>query len=375
MKQTTKIMMLTAILAFCGVSVTLAQESVPFSIATMNIDGLPPKILIFNVNQDGPGAPGTVRIGKYINRQAYDLVMMQEDFNYHQELTAMLEDDYCLDEFSGAVGVESESTGTKVDLFHLQNLKFKCDGLMAAWRNDITVTQMERTAWTDAFGKFSHCNDELITKGFRRYELTMRDGNHIVVYNMHMDASDNLDILDGTDQKDREARQQQWKQLREDILTHIDDRPIIVVGDMNSLYGRDNIQTVFIDAINATGRATASDVWMEMNHAENSADQHLDKIFYINPTASTVSLRPISCKLDTDAYQWEGKPLADHYPLTATFEIIATKASIEDLTDQSSQITNDSEIYDLLGRKVKGDGTKGIFIKRDGSQIHKIIVK
>ncbi len=43
-----------------------AQQAEQFTIATMNIDGLPKKILVFNVNADGPGAEGSSRIGKYI---------------------------------------------------------------------------------------------------------------------------------------------------------------------------------------------------------------------------------------------------------------------------------------------------------------------
>lgn len=55
-----------------------------------------------------------------------------------------------------------------------------------------------------SFGKFSHALDDLVTKGFRRHELTLQDGTEVVVYNMHMDASDPRDIRLGNEAKDRD---------------------------------------------------------------------------------------------------------------------------------------------------------------------------
>ena len=74
-----------------------AQEAETFSIATLNVDGLPQKILVAKVNPDGPGGGGSVRIGRYLQKRGYDMVFMQEDFNYHEELTVPLEDDYQMD--------------------------------------------------------------------------------------------------------------------------------------------------------------------------------------------------------------------------------------------------------------------------------------
>ena len=239
---------MAAIFTLCGTVPTVAQEQ--FSLATLNVDGLPKKILVVNVNADGPGDGGTARIGKYLSKQKYDLVLMQEDFNYHDILSVWLEDDYLLDEWSGDVGLD----GHDIDFLHLQNHRFTCDGLMACWRNDLSVQATARTPWTQNFGKFSHANDELVTKGFRRYDVTLRSGTKIVVYNMHMDASDDIDEETDNDAKDRSARMAQWEQLRQDIVAHLDGRPVIVTGDMNSLYGRDDVKTAFIDAINATGR-------------------------------------------------------------------------------------------------------------------------
>ena len=189
-----------------------------FTIATLNVDGLPQKILVVKVNADGPGNGGTARIGKYLLKKGYDLLMLQEDFNYHDVLSVMLEDDYKMDEWSGDVGVEERT----IDYLHLQNHRFECDGLMALWKNDLTVTPVARTPWQQNFGKFSHALDEMVTKGFRRYEVTLRSGDRIVVYNMHMDASDDKDEAEQKDTKDKAARMAQWAQLKDDVMQHLD---------------------------------------------------------------------------------------------------------------------------------------------------------
>ena len=186
------------------------------------------------------------------------MVFMQEDFNYHEELTVPMEDDYQLDSWSGDVGVD----GHQIDFLHLQNHRFECDGLMGAWKNSITLTSTSRMSWTANFGKFSH----MVTKGFRRYELTLAGGQQMVVYNMHMDAGDTADEREGKDSLDRDARLKQWNQLRDEILTRLDTRPVIIVGDLNSYYCRDQIKKNFIDEIDATGRAKVYDAWVELQN-------------------------------------------------------------------------------------------------------------
>ena len=360
--------MLAAILTFCGNLTIYGQDQdEQFSIATLNVDGLPQKLLVVNLNTDGPGSAGTARIGKYLQGKSYDLVMMQEDFNYHDVLIVLLEDEYLFDEWSGDIGVEDRS----IDFLHLQNHRFTCDGLMACWKNDLTVTPVGRTAWQKNFGKFSHANDEIVTKGFRRYDVTLRSGDGIVVYNMHMDATLTEDEIEGKDAKDTEARMAQWLQLKDEVLQNLDSRPIIITGDLNSLYGRDDVKTQFIDAINESGRATVSDVWVEMRQkgvyptekrTETTAgDETLDKILYINPALGT-QIQPVTFSIDREGYQYDGKPLGDHYPVAATFKVLSDKSTgIHALQDEKENATVDHAIYNLNGQRVS-KSYKGIII-------------
>ena len=255
-----KLLLTTALLA--GMTAAAQQAEGQFSIATLDVDGQPQKVLFFHLNDDGPGSAGTVRIGQYLAKRDYDLVFTQEDFNYHDELTVLLEDNYQFDTWSGSVGLDEQ----QIDYLHLQNHRYACDGLGACIKQGIAVGLAERTPWLHTFGKFSHAHDELVTKGFRRYELTLSSGDELVVYNMHCDGSDPVDERSGNDQRDRQARLNEWIQLRDDILSRIDERPVIVVGHTASYYQRDDIHAQFIEAINASGRATAADVWVELQH-------------------------------------------------------------------------------------------------------------
>ncbi len=377
------VMAATAMMAFGGNTTALCQDAgEQFSVATLNVDGLPQKILMVKVNADGPGDIGTARIGKYLAKKGYDLVMMQEDFNYHGVLSVFLEDDYKLDEWSGDVGLD----GHKIDFLHLQNHRFECDGLMACWKNDLTVTSATRTAWTQNFGKFSHANDEMITKGFRRYEVTLRDGTDIVVYNMHMDATLNEDEAEGKGDKDREARMAQWAQLKEDVLQQLDSRPIIIAGDMNSLYGRDDVKGEFIEAINGTGLATVADVWIELQQngvyptaktEAEAGDETLDKILYINPTEGS-KIQPVSISIDREGYLYDGKPLGDHWPVAVKFQVASQNVvgiSELDIDGKGSDMSN-SSIYTIDGRKVVNSSQrKGLYIERNGDNSKKRIVK
>jgi len=361
-----KLWMVAALLTLCGNMTVLGEESEEqFSIATLNVDGLPHRVMEVNTNPNGPGDAGSARIGKYLLQKGYDLVMMQEDFNYHGVISVLLEDDYRLDEWTGDVGLE----GHKIDFLHLQNHRFECDGLMACWKNDLLVTPAPRTAWKQSFGKFSHANDEMVTKGFRRYDVTLRGGQRIVVYNAHMDASDINDRMEQKDAKDKAARIAQWEQLKEDVLLQLDTRPIIIVGDMNSLYGYDDMQEAFVDAINETGRGTISDVWKELQQ-ENET---YDKILYINPATGT-KIEPVAFTLDTVGYRYEGRPLGDHYPVSATFRVVPrTITGTVQLSDANSQDAV-SEYYNLNGQRAT-QPKRGIYVEQRKGKTDKIIVK
>ena len=354
----------------CGAS---AQEKPTFSVMSLNVDGLPGKIFVFNVNSDGPISAGSERISEYLASKNCDILCLQEDFNYRWEIWSRLFASYEHDEWTGGIIIEEKD----IDFAHLQNLKFECDGLNMLWKKDIQTTNYERVPWTKCFGKFSHDFDDMITKGFRRHDLTLANGLKVVVYNMHMDASSDRDIQKKNDTKDKEARLSQWQQLRDYILDHLDNRPVIVTGDMNSYYRSDPVKTQFIDIINASGKATCGDVWIEkcnngtypLMDSEKLADETLDKILYINPVGGD-QIAPVSFTLDRTGYLYEGKPMGDHYPIIATFEF--TNQTKQSTGIQTPHVQgSESVAYDLRGHRLQEQPTqKGIYIYK-GKKITK----
>ena len=349
----------------------IEEETVNFSLLTLNVDGLPGKIFVFDVNADGPKSEGSERISEYLASKDCDFLCLQEDFNYRWEIWSRLFAGYDHDEWSGGIILEEK----EIDFAHLQNFRFECDGLNAVWKKGITPRRHERVAWNSSFGKFSHDFDDIITKGFRRHEMTLSDGKEVVVYNMHMDASSDRDEAKGNDARDREARQAQWVQLREHILNNMDERPIVVAGDMNSYYHRDDIKTVFIDAIEATGRAVVKDAWVEANNngkypalGSDAIDgETLDNILYISPIGG-YGLKLLSFEMDEKGYKRDGVPLGDHYPLIAKFQI--TNKPYDNISESMPngiyQIVNEGQstpdTYDLNGIRQTGDLTPGTYI-------------
>jgi hypothetical protein len=180
----------------------------------------------------------------------------------------------------------------------------------------------------------------MLTKGFRRYEMKLKDGTELVVYNMHLEASDDETEATGEDAVDRRSRMAQYRDLRDHIMKHLDKRPIVVVGDMNSYYERDSVEIQFIDEINKSGRATIGDVWIELERGGkypalekgvvmqdlgsrgwSRKGQVLDKIFYVNPVDAVRRLKPMSVTVDSVGFVREDgwTPLGDHSPLSAVF--------------------------------------------------------
>ena len=83
----------------------------------------------------------------------------------------------------------------------------------------------------------------MINKGFRYYEAEIADGVYVDFYILHMDAD--------SDQGDIDARHAQLTQLADAIKASDSENPIIVMGDTNCRYTREDIRAWFMDPINA----------------------------------------------------------------------------------------------------------------------------
>ena len=366
---------------------TLSQaQTEEFTISTLNVDGLPTTLLFIPINIGGPGEKWTPKISEYLAGKAYDLVAVQENFSYHKELCSKLDGDYLHDAWNGPMTIDK--------LGSVDKSRMPFDGLNLFWRKGITGQRTDSVKWERSCGGLlDHCSDSLATKGFRRYELTLKGGAELVVYDLHADATSKSDELTGKDLPDRQARYHEMVQLRSHILDRLDKRPVIVLGDFNCYYSRDTLKAQFIDYITNTGRATVGDamvqlelggVFPEMKSTEGlptmkdedgkrvyvwTEDEVLDKIIYINPVDGGI-LTPLEYGVDKEGYvRDDGSALGDHWPVMAKFSISQTPTAIRSITTTAS---GDKGWYDLSGRRLEArPATKGVYVH----QGKKIVVR
>lgn len=366
------LLLTTAAILWGSILSALAQgHTEEFTVATLNIDGLPTHVIGIPVNIDGPGEKYTPEIADYLLLKDYDLVGLQENFNYYDLLFTKLETSYHHDQCLGKISLESFA------------FPFPYDGISLIWHHGIQGEHTQSVCWDESYGIFSHAADALTDKGFRRYDLTLKGGSEIVVYNGHWDASYDKDEESGRDGPDREARIAQWRQIRDSIMARLDKRPVIVLGDMNSYYPRDDIKSQFVDYIESTGKARVFDAWVELErngeypakvdgpvtHDENGwghRGEVYDKILFINPTDGG-QLTALSYSLDKTGYMRSDdpdKPFGDHFPVAVKFRIVPTGDSgsgIESITVSPYQ--NREGWYDLQGRRfAKKPTTPGIYL-------------
>ena len=308
-----------------------------FSIVTLNVDGLPGYVDasligmgVMPLNVEGPGEKYTPVISQYLAEKDFDFIAVQEDFNFNDQLDSKLKGAYNLsDTWGGPLTIEAFLAGVEQPvsqetvLAALEKGTFcmHSDGCRLYWKNDISGSRVDSVSWKTRFGDvvrpthMNHANDEMQTKGFRRYEMKLKGGTELVVYNMHLEASDDETEATGEDAVDRRSRMAHYRE-------------------------RDSVEIQFINEINKSGRATIGDVWIELERGgkypaleegvvmqdEGSRGwsrkgQTLDKIFYVNPVDAERKLKPMSVTIDSVGYVREDgwTPLGDHSPLSAVF--------------------------------------------------------
>lgn len=291
-------------------------------VATYNIDGLPDKIDLkglpwalkpicwayklikgtteVQINDDTNRKECMTNISTQLKNIGADIIGLEEDFNYHNEVMSQLSDTYNDSTHTG--NIDSKGLFSKTEwLTCFPFPRFKADGLNLLTKKDKVIVKSEAVVnWSHSYGYFSHANDKLTHKGFRFNTVTI-GGIDIDVYTVHLDA-DFYDPVTCPDiSGDLEARELQFYQLGTYILNRYNKgarNPIIVMGDFNTT-DRQTLQPYLGDLIQEEIMGSESDI---------------DRVLYINPKDSTHKLVPIN------AYYGEGG-LSDHRPFIAEFEI------------------------------------------------------
>lgn len=329
--KSTMLMVKTMVIAFLatfGIATISAQDnaqgkenvSKEFKVCAFNVDGLPQTINILGnsieINPDGLGEEGAKAIGEYIANSDVNFWALSEDFSFHNSLTENLGENFQVGTYRGSFTSDN----------YKANISFDTDGLEFISKLPFSFSQESWTKWNKANGKFNDGFDEMISKGYRHYVADLGDGAFVDFYIMHMDAE--------TTEADNAARASQWEQLRDAILSNNSNRPIIVMGDTNSRYTRDDIKGLFIDPIIEAGNYDVKDAWVEnckegnyptlgddalMVDGENGLGYEqgeiVDKVLYLSPKKNGLSLSATSFFVDKDFDK------SDHKPVIVTLKV------------------------------------------------------
>ena len=329
-----------------------ANHTGTFKVAALNVDGMPQSVKIASIydlklNEDGPGADGSVSIGQYIEKSGIDLLALSEDFNFFQEINSAAP--------SYATMTQRERIPTEVGVGDLNNslFPFDTDGLNLMYKNNLTVSSESMTAWNEHYSPTTNYvvidvpdqngADGMIDKGFRFYQVQMAPGVVVDVYILHMDAE--------TDPGDNAARESQIKQLMEAVNANDNGNPIIIMGDTNCRYTRDPLESTII-------AAGFSDPWIDLErdgvYPQMGEDalmvgdlgyqkgEVVDKVFYKNAEDSNVQLKATAYFVDAEGYTDEGGLLGDHPPVIVTFEYSFTSSTVEHSHQWSNQWSSDA---------------------------------
>ncbi|MFC4726707.1 jacalin-like lectin [Coralloluteibacterium thermophilus] len=283
--------MLKRILATCGFALVLAlphtapaEESGVLDVLTYNIAGLPEGL------SSGNPSLHTPLIARRLS--PYDIVHVQEDFNYHAALYAGNDHPYRTPTSGGAAFGDGLNTLSHHPFSDFQRIRWnRCNG-----------------------------TDCLTPKGFTYMRVRLGEGVFLDLYNAHPNA--------GVTDADLAARRDNIAQLSRFIQDWSAGNPVLVMMDSNTRYTRsgDNLRTLlddnglrdpWVELVKGTRPALGADALLCGTPPTDDCEV-VDKILYRD--ARNLVLVADEYRLDDpDFYDDRGRPLSDHYPVFTRF--------------------------------------------------------
>jgi endonuclease/exonuclease/phosphatase family metal-dependent hydrolase len=264
-----------------------------FSVLSYNVAGLPEGIS----SAPTPRQSATTAIGQRLG--PYDLVHVEEDFNYHAALYAADSHPYRTPT-SGGAGIGS-------GLNSLSSLPYDQD-------------DFERVHWNSCQLDSGDC---LTPKGFTFMRMRLAEGVYVDVYNLHTNAGDNSG--------DEASRASNLAQLSDFVHTHSAGNAVIVMGDTNTRYTRAADTIANFAASNGL-----TDAWVQLVRSGSApapgspallCDEQnvtndcevVDKVLY--RSSKLVNLNATYYNNEHAKFLDDsGKMLSDHDPITVKFD-------------------------------------------------------
>ena len=245
------------------------------SVLTYNVAGLPGFL------SGSDPARNTPTISPLLN--SHELVLVQEDFWYHDSLAADATHAYLSDP------MVPRPTLVRIG-----------DGLNRF--STFPFRELTRIAWVRCNGYITADSDCLAPKGFSVAVTELAPVAIVYVYNLHMDAGGN----DG----DITARERQAEQLAEDIAARAGSHAVIVAGDTNLRESRPGDMTTLDRFLSTAG---LSDVCRILA----CDDGRIDRIMF--RSSASLTLEPLAWDTPDEFVDSDGADLSDHEPVAARF--------------------------------------------------------
>ena len=263
-----------------------------FTALTYNVAGLPEGLS----SAPTPRDTATTAIGQRLS--PYDIIHVQEDFNYHANLYAADTHPYRTPT-SGGAGIGS-------GLNTLSNYQYDAD-------------DFERVHWNSCQIDSGDC---LTPKGFTFMRVRLSEGVYVDFYNAHTNA--------GTNDGDEASRADNLSQLTSFIATHSAGNAVVVMGDTNTRYTR-AADTIAAFAANngltdawvklvrgGVAPAAGSDALVCDETAITDTCEVVDKILY--RSSKFVTLNATAYHNEHAAFlDSAGAMLSDHDPISVKF--------------------------------------------------------
>ncbi|PWI13122.1 endonuclease [Streptomyces sp. Act143] len=203
-------------------STAAAADAGTFSVLSYNVAGLPESLS----SAPTPRESSTTAIGQRI--APYDIVHVQEDFNYHAYLYAADTAHAYRTPTSGGAGIGS--------------------GLNTLSKLPYDEGDFERVRWNSCQYDSGDC---LTPKGFTFMRERLAEGVYVDFYNVHTNA--------GTNDGDLASRADNLNQLTAFIKSHSAGNAVVVMGDTNTRYTRSG------DTIGEFAAANGlTDAWVQL---------------------------------------------------------------------------------------------------------------
>lgn len=247
-------------------------ESGSFEILTYNVAGLPQGISSSDPERYMPQISPL--------QDAFDLVVVQEDFWYHDTLVA----EVTLPHQSAPMVMDPMEKGIGDGLNRFSQFPFE---------------PVERVAWYACNGTLDCSSDCLAKKGWSFARTTLGENTTVDVYNLHMEA--------GGCPEDLEIRRQSALDLADAIAERSDGRAVIVAGDFNlRATDPEDVEPLML----IFEGAGLSDACLVID----CGDERIDKVLVRD--GNRVALEVQGWRIPPEFVDAEdGAPLSDHLPV------------------------------------------------------------